>query len=89
MQYRSRCNIFKSFRNTLIFRYIDKGIIVKISANIAFLFYKEIYMKLEPIGSFYNQVNDTGSWEPLVFPFKINSNKFVKTSYIQSLYCDV
>jgi hypothetical protein len=20
-----------------------------------------------PIGSFYNQVNDTGSWEPLVF----------------------
>ena len=21
---------------------------------------------IEPIGSFYNQVNDTGSWEPLV-----------------------
>jgi hypothetical protein len=22
---------------------------------------------IEPIGSFYNQVNDTGSWEPLVY----------------------
>ena len=45
MQYWSRCNIFNSFGNTLLFRYIYKGRIVKISANIAFLFYKEIYMK--------------------------------------------
>jgi hypothetical protein len=28
-----------------IFRYIYKGRLVKISENIAFLFYKEIYMK--------------------------------------------
>jgi hypothetical protein len=45
MQYRSRCNIFNSFGNALLFRYIYKGRAVKISANIAFLFYKEIYMK--------------------------------------------
>ena len=36
MQNRSRCNIF---------RYIYKGRLVKISENIAFWFYKEIYMK--------------------------------------------
>jgi hypothetical protein len=45
MQYRSRCNIFNSFVNAIHFRYIYKGRLVKISANIAFLFYKEIYMK--------------------------------------------
>jgi len=45
MQYRSRCNIFNSFENTMLFMDIYKGRIVKISANIAFLFYKEIYMK--------------------------------------------
>jgi hypothetical protein len=45
MQYRSRCNIFNSFGNTLLFRYIYKGRLVKISENIAFLFCKEIYMK--------------------------------------------
>ena len=44
MQYRSRCNIFNSFGNALLFRYIYKGKLVKISENIAFLFYKEIYM---------------------------------------------
>jgi hypothetical protein len=45
MQYRSRC-IFLShaFGNALLFRYIYKGRLVKISANIAFLFYKEIYI---------------------------------------------
>jgi len=43
MQYRLRCNIVKSF--DLLFRYIYKGTLVKISANIAFLFYNEIYMK--------------------------------------------
>ena len=45
MQYRSRYNIFNSFGNTLLFRYIYKGRLVKISENIAFLFCKEIYMK--------------------------------------------
>jgi len=44
MQYRSRCNIFNSFGIVLLFRYIYKGRLVKISENIAFLFYKEIYM---------------------------------------------
>ena len=45
MQYQSRCNIFNSFDNASPFRYIYKGRLVKISENIAFLFYKEIYMK--------------------------------------------
>ena len=45
MQYRSRCNIFNSFGIALFFRYIYKGRLVRISENIAFLFYKEIYMK--------------------------------------------
>ena len=45
MQYRSRCNIFNSFGIALLFRYIYKGRLVKISENITFLFYKEIYMK--------------------------------------------
>jgi hypothetical protein len=45
MQYQSRCNIFNSFGNALLFRYIYKGKLVKISANIVFLFYKKIYMK--------------------------------------------
>ena len=45
MQYRSRCNIFNSFRNALPFRYIYKGRAVKILESIAFLFYKEIYIK--------------------------------------------
>jgi hypothetical protein len=45
MQSRSRCNIFNSFGNALLFRYIYKGRLVKISENIVFLFYKEIYMK--------------------------------------------
>ena len=29
----------------ILFRYIYKGIFIKISTNITFLFYKEIYMK--------------------------------------------
>jgi hypothetical protein len=41
MQYQSKCNIFNSFGNALLFI----GKLVKISANIVFLFYKEIYMK--------------------------------------------
>ena len=45
IQYRSRCNIFNSFGNALLFRYIYKGRLEKISVNIAFLFCKEIYMK--------------------------------------------
>jgi len=45
MQYRSRCNILNSFGNALLFRYVYNGNLVKISANIAFLFYKKIYMK--------------------------------------------
>ena len=40
MQYWSRCNIFNSFGNTLLFMYSYKGRLLKISANIAFLFYK-------------------------------------------------
>jgi len=39
------CNIFNSFGNSLLFMNIYKGRLVKISENIAFLFYKEIYMK--------------------------------------------
>ena len=32
-----------------------------------------------PIGFFYNQVNDTGSWEPLVFLYrKLNNMDGVK-----------
>ena len=34
-----------SFENALLFRYIYKGKLVKMSENTAFLFYKEIYMK--------------------------------------------
>jgi hypothetical protein len=45
MQYRSKCIIFNSFGNALLFRYIYKGRLVKISENIAFLFYIEIYIK--------------------------------------------
>jgi hypothetical protein len=45
MQYRSRCIICNSFGNALLFRYIYKGRLVEISANIASLFYKEMYMK--------------------------------------------
>jgi hypothetical protein len=45
MQYRSRCNILNTFGIALLFRYIYKGRLVRISENIAFLFYKEIYMK--------------------------------------------
>ena len=45
MQYRSRCNIFNSFGNTLLFMYIYNRRVVNISENIAFLFYKEIYTK--------------------------------------------
>jgi len=36
---------FNSFGNALLFRYIYKGTLVKLLANIAFLFYKEISMK--------------------------------------------
>ena len=45
------CNIgqdailFNSFGNALLYSYIYKGWLVKISANISFFFYKEIYMK--------------------------------------------
>jgi hypothetical protein len=48
---RMECNIgqdaifFNSFGNALLFRYIFKGRRVKILEHIAFLFYKEIYMK--------------------------------------------
>ena len=48
---RKECNIgqdaifFNSFGIALLFRYIYKGRVVKISENIAFLSYKEIYMK--------------------------------------------
>ena len=45
MQYRSRCNIFNSFGNTLLCMYIYNRRVVNISENIAFLFYKEIYTK--------------------------------------------
>jgi len=45
MQYRPRCNIFTSLGNALLFMYICKGRLVKISENIAFLFYKEINIK--------------------------------------------
>jgi hypothetical protein len=45
MQYRSRCNIFNLFGIALLFKYIYKGRLVKISEDIAFLFYKEIYIK--------------------------------------------
>jgi hypothetical protein len=45
MQYWSRCNMLNSFGIALLFRYIYKGRLVKISENIAFLFYKQIYMK--------------------------------------------
>ena len=45
MQYRSRCNIFNSFGIALLFRDIYKEKLVRISENIAYLFYKEIYMK--------------------------------------------
>ena len=37
----------------LLFMYIYKGRLVKISANIAFLFYKEVYMKYLIL--YYNQ----------------------------------
>jgi len=52
MQYRSRCNIFNSFEDALLFRYIYNGRLVKISENIVFLFYKEIYMKY--LSLYYN-----------------------------------
>ena len=45
MQYRSRCNMFNLFGIALLFKYIYKGRLVKISENIAFLIYKEIYIK--------------------------------------------
>ena len=45
MQYRSRCNMPNSFGNALLFIYIYKGRLLKILANIKFLFCKEIYMK--------------------------------------------
>jgi len=45
MQYRSRCNIVNSFGNALLFSHINKERLVKILANIEFLFYKEIDMK--------------------------------------------
>jgi hypothetical protein len=37
--------MFNSFGIAPLFRYIYKGRLEKISENIAFLFYKEIYMK--------------------------------------------
>ena len=37
--------MFNSFGNTLLFRYIYKGRLLKILENIAFIFYKEIDMK--------------------------------------------
>jgi hypothetical protein len=45
MQYQSRWNIFNWFRNALLFRSIYQRRLVKISANIAFVFQKEIYLK--------------------------------------------
>jgi hypothetical protein len=44
-QYRSRCNICNLFGYVLLFRYNYKEKLVKILTNIAFLFYKDIYMK--------------------------------------------
>jgi hypothetical protein len=44
MQYWSRYNIFNSFGNALLFRYIYKGRLVKISENIALLFYWLIWL---------------------------------------------
>jgi hypothetical protein len=45
MQYWSICNILTHSEMLYFFRYIYKGTLVKISVNIAFLFYNEIYMK--------------------------------------------
>jgi hypothetical protein len=56
MQYQSRCNIFNSFGNALLFRYIYIGGLVKISANIAFSFYKEIYMKYLILHVYYKYI---------------------------------
>jgi hypothetical protein len=36
-----------------------------------------------PIGSFYNQVNDTGSWEPLVKNEKKNTILYINIFSLQ------
>jgi hypothetical protein len=50
--------IGRSFTN-FVFFYVDRN--SKMTTTAGHSFY------IEPIGSFYNQVNDTGSWEPLVY----------------------
>jgi len=57
------CNIsqeqyFNSFRIALLFRYIYKGRLVKISGKSTILFYKEIYMKYLILyyNTFYNSL---------------------------------
>jgi hypothetical protein len=50
--------IGRSFTN-FVFFYVDCN--SKMTTTAGHSFY------IGPIGSFYNQVNDTGSWEPLVF----------------------
>ena len=40
--------------------YVDRNSKMTTTAGLSF------YIHVGPIGSFYNQVNDTGSWEPLV-----------------------
>ena len=49
--------IGRSFTN-FVFFYVDRN--SKMTTTAGHSFY------IGPIGSFYNQVNDTGSWEPLV-----------------------
>ena len=58
--------IGRSFTN-FVFFYVDRN--SKMTTTAGHSFY------IGPIGSFYNQVNDTGSWEPLVFI--IISDKYV------------
>jgi hypothetical protein len=44
MQYRSRCNIFNSFRNVLLFRYIYKGRLVKIIKYCIFILQRNLHV---------------------------------------------
>jgi len=50
--------IGRSFTN-FVFFYVDRNF--KMTTTVGHSFY------IGPIGSFYDQVNDTGSWEPLVY----------------------
>jgi hypothetical protein len=53
--------IRRSFTNFVFFIKVDRN--SKITTTAGHSFY------IGPIGSFYNQVNDTGSWEPLVWTY--------------------